>query len=97
MLQFIKENKKEVIIIFSIALVLRIVVGFVSYNNNIMRHFADDMGYYIFAERILVQGPLVLDSAFDQMTSIVAPGLPWILSIILFFGGGWLSIFIVNY
>ena len=54
------------------------------------------MGYYIFAERILVQGPLVLDSSFNQMTSIVAPGLPWILSIILFAGGGWLSIFVVN-
>ena len=96
MIQFIKENKKEVIIIFIVALLLRLIVAIIFYNNNIMQKFADDMGYYIFAERILVQGPLVLDSSFNQMTSIVAPGLPWILSIILFAGGGWLSIFVVN-
>ena len=93
---FIINNKKPIFFIFLTALIIRLILGIVSYNKNVMQKFADDMGYYSFAESIIKQGPLVLNSSFDQLTSIFGPGLPWILSLILLLGGGWLTIFVIN-
>ena len=91
--------KKDYIIlsiVFLIGLVLRVLYSLYMYKNNVMSNFADDYHYLEYAKQIQQQGILVKDISMLK-EAMVAPLLPWILTLqIYIFGESWFNIFIFN-
>ena len=75
--------KKDYIIlsiVFLIGLVLRVLYSLYMYKNNVMSNFADDYHYLEYAKQIQQQGILVKDISMLK-EAMVAPLLPWILTL----------------
>ncbi len=88
-----RENEKySVILIFSLAFVIRATFSVFSYNSDIMTGFVDDLGYMKKAEILLTEG------LFNwQNPDLNMPGLPFLMALAMsVFGKNWLVVFLVN-
>ncbi|CAN5397018.1 hypothetical protein BH10BAC5_BH10BAC5_11500 [soil metagenome] len=96
MRSFFENERKFLIVLFIVALVIRVSFSVVSYNRNVMERFSDDKGYMENAQQVIAQGPLLLNTkAIDEW--FVGPGLPYIMAgLMLLFGKSWLVIFLFN-
>ncbi len=91
-------NRHRLLFLILLAILIRSLIGWVAYQKNVMTYFEDDLAYMNFAENILEQGPMVLDThKLDITAQVVGPGLPWLMAMFKkIFGDGWLMIFLVN-
>ena len=82
-------NFKIVIVIFIIALIVRLPVACIAYYQNISDTFSDDIGYYNYATKIIDEGPFFTN--IDGLRrDFVGPGLPWFIALCRFlFGDHW--------
>lgn len=92
------SNSQIAIIIFLVALIVRMLFSMHAYNQNVMQKFSDDVAYFHYGTEILRQGFFVTDiDGLGSYSSAVGPGMGWLISItFLFFGVGWIQLFIVN-
>lgn len=94
------SKTKVIILLFIIALAIRIISASIAYRSNIMAGFGDDIGRMQYALKVLEEGPFVTN--IENIHALKpeakrAPGLPWIMAVtILFFGNSWLPIFLLN-
>jgi len=90
-------NSKIILLIFIVALIIRVIVGVYSYKNEVWHSFGDDNGRVAFAKSIIDNGFVVETDDFYRSESIFAPVIPIALALkIVIFGDNWLPIFILN-
>lgn len=91
------SRKHTVVFIFLLAFAVRLIIGFIGYNNEVWKGFADDLARERYATKIIEKG-LVFDiTDFKSPESIFAPGIPLVIALgKLLFGNTWLPIFFVN-
>lgn len=87
---------KLVILFFLVSLGLKLAFGIAAYKINGTKNFSDDWDYISYANQIIEQGILVLDSS-KLIDEKVGPGLGFILALVFsLFGENYLIVIILN-
>lgn len=99
-MSFNKKFKSNIgLIIFILALIVRITYVSYQYHNGITSRLVDSKAYYKLAEQIIVQGPFYkdLDKIQPATMHTVGPGISWFMALgMLLFGKHWFAFFIIN-
>lgn len=85
--------RKHLVIIFSIALIVRVCVSVIAYQTNVMSKFGDDKCYYEYNTNLVDQG-LNFESLFN-ISDYCGPGIVIVnYPIFYLFGSNWMIIFL---
>lgn len=98
-MRFKKFKGNKLLFIFFSALIIRVVVSLLFYENEVWEKFADDNSRLAYSEYIIENGFLSEIERFDitRKETLFAPFLPAIMSVkILLLGYNWLPLFLLN-
>jgi 4-amino-4-deoxy-L-arabinose transferase-like glycosyltransferase len=95
--EFISRPKGLMLVIFILSFSLKLTYSIVQFNRDCISQFGDDKAYMHFAQCVATNGPWVTDlNQLGSYAQVVGPGIGWIDGLIVFLGGGWLTIFVIN-